>query len=106
MYLHAGSLAGGAASEAASAFCPTRTAATNEDDNLSDWDAFSDVETESASTNISDGSGGCAGGSNGAAQGCVSRAREQPSLFGVAEKREPAPFRCLLWPLCSVSTMY
>ena len=79
-------------------------AAALDKDACSDWDAFSD-DMDSASvasvSGLSEGSTGGGGASTAAsfgapgegASGGARRSREA-SLFGVAEKREPAPFRC------------
>ncbi|CAK0783136.1 hypothetical protein CVIRNUC_006332 [Coccomyxa viridis] len=62
---------------------------TGEDDS-SDWDRFSDDGNETtSSTALSDGSGPA---SQGGQDNAIRRPREH-SLFGVAEKRAPAPFR-------------
>ncbi len=72
--------------EGGSTFSPSH--GTAEDDN-SDWDRFSDDAETVSDTTVSDSSGHTA--MHPVTDG-LRRPREH-SLFGVAEKRAPAPFR-------------
>ena len=70
-----------------STFSPSHGTA---DDDNSDWDRFSEDAETVSDTTVSDCSGPSAMGSG--TDGL--RRPKEHSLFGVAEKRAPAPFRC------------